>query len=242
MVFQGRQLANFSLLYFATIAAQLGNLAYQAQEKEFSFLSQLVPSVLFLSVLTIPALLVGLLLGPKVGIAAFDNRPSVNRAQFKQAIVFTIVSSILLGSALLVLRWMLLAYLPAEIPEYGFRGFAGGTVVSISAAVGEEVWFRFGLMTLALWAAQKFVNNRSLTIKHVLPIIVGIGVLFGLAHLPQLASFGADTQFAVWATILGNISVSILFGWCFWRYGLVYAILAHFSLDMVLHALPALFI
>ncbi len=43
MVFQGRQLANFSLLYFATIAAQLGNLAYQAQEKEFSFLSQLVP-------------------------------------------------------------------------------------------------------------------------------------------------------------------------------------------------------
>ena len=103
-------------------------------------------------------------------------------------------------------------------------------MVSISAAVGEEVWFRFGLMTLALWAAQKFVNNRSLTIKHVLPIIVGIGVLFGLAHLPQLASFGADTQFAVWATILGNISVSILFGWCFWRYGLVYAILAHFSL------------
>jgi hypothetical protein len=96
-------------------------------------------------------------------------------------------------------------------------------------------------MTLVLWLTKKIFKLSSLTNRHAFIVIVTIGFLFGLAHLPQLASFNADTQFAVWATIFGNVAVSILYGWCFWRFGLVSAIVAHFSVDIVLHALPAFF-
>lgn len=241
MMFQGSTIRHFMVLFVATLTAQLSSLAYKAHVQDFSFSSQLLPSLLFLSALTIPALLIGLLIGPKVGIAPFQNRTPTNFFHIKHAVSFTLIASVLLGLSLLALRWALESYLPAEIKPYGFRGFIGGTMVSISAGIGEEVWFRFGLMTLALWLTMKLGKLNSLTNKQVMFIIVGVGLLFGLAHLPQLASVGADTQFAVWATVLGNVSVSILYGWCFWRYGLLYAILAHISVDMVLHAFPALF-
>jgi hypothetical protein len=146
-----------------------------------------------------------------------------------------------LGLLLLGLREALLSYLPENIPEFGFRGFLGGVLVSIGGAVGEEIWFRFGLMTLMLWLVKKALKLNHLSNKVVLTVILLSGTLFGLAHLPQLASFDSATQFAVWATILGNLLASVLYGWCFWRYGLLYAIVAHFSLDVVLHAIPALF-
>lgn len=240
MMVQGHVIRHFMVLFVATLTAQLSSLAYKAHVQDFSFSSQLLPSLLFLSALTIPALLIGLLIGPKVDIGPFQNRTQTNLFHIKHAVGFTVISSILLGLFLLALRWALESYLPAEIKPYGFRGFIGGTMVSISAGIGEEIWFRFGLMTLALWLTKKLCKLDSLTNKHVLLIIVGVGLLFGLAHLPQLTSVGADTQFAVCATILGNVSVSILFGWCFWRYGLIYAVLAHIGVDMVLHAFPAL--
>jgi membrane protease YdiL (CAAX protease family) len=36
------------------------------------------------------------------------------------------------------------------------------------------------------------------------------------------------------------VSVGVLYGWCYWRRGLLAAMVAHFSADIVLHALPAL--
>jgi len=62
-----------------------------------------------------------------------------------------------------------------------------------------------------------------------------------LAHLPQLASYGAAAPIAVGATIAGNVIVGILYGWCYWRMGLAAAVTAHFAVDVVLHVLTAAF-
>lgn len=132
-------------------------------------------------------------------------------------------------------------YLPAEIPAYGFRGPIGGLLVSIGAGIGEEVWFRFGLMTLLLYVLGKLKGSLSLSDRSVLLVILLDSVLFGLVHIPQLMSYGAGSNFAIWATMLGNIAVSTLYGWCYWRYGLISAIFAHISLDIALHMLPAYF-
>jgi hypothetical protein len=234
-------LNSFLVLYVFTIVAQLANIAYESHINHSDFISQLLPSLTFLTLLTTPALLIGFLLGREIGIGPYVNQQTVGIADVKSGVLFAIVSGILLGSFLLVLRGVLQPYLPDELPQYGFRGVIGGVLVSMGAAIGEEVWFRFGLMTLALWLTKKLFKLNSLSNKHAFIVIAVIGFLFGLAHLPQLASFNADTQFAVWATILGNVAVSILYGWCFWRFGLVSAIVAHFSVDIVLHALPALF-
>ena len=228
-------------LYIVTIASQLANILYQAYVGQSPILPMLLPSIMLLTLLTVPAIIIGFRLGPELGLSIFHSHRSCNDTEKRTALIFTLTSSVLLGILLLVLRWVLLPYLPETIPDYGFRGFIGGTLVSIGAAVGEEVWFRFGLMTVVLWLVKKVFKLDLIPAKLALTVIIIIAFLFGLAHLPQLTSVGADTQFAIWATILGNVAVGSLYGWCFWRYGLLYAIIAHFSLDIVLHALPALF-
>lgn len=227
------------VLYIITLASQLANQFYLAFEKDESFIDILLPSVIFLSVLTLPSLFIGFNLGRKLnlGIINFNNDKGISSSN---GITFSIWWGLLLGVFMLTLRWILEPYLPSEIPEYGFRGPISGFLLSIGAAIGEEVWFRFGLMTLILYGYTKLSKNTNISNTVAIAIILLVSFGFGLAHLPQLLSFGADTSFAIWATILGNVAVGALYGWCFWRYGLLSAIIAHFSLDIVLHVLPGL--
>jgi hypothetical protein len=226
-------------LYVVTLIAQLANQSYLVFDQGESFLDVLLPSIVFLSVLTLPSLYIGFNLGRKLNLGII-NHNSGNYASSSNGISFSIWWGLLLGAFLLALRWVLQPYLPAEIPDYGFRGLIGGFLVSIGAAIGEEVWFRFGMMTLLLYVYTKFSKRPKLSNGAAIIVILLVAFGFGLAHLPQLLSFGAGTSFAVWATILGNVAVGSLYGWCFWRYGLLSAITAHFSLDVVLHVVPAL--
>lgn len=223
-------------LYILTLVAQLANLLYLSSNQGQSFSEILIPSLLFLSLLTLPSLWVGFTLGRKLNLGIINQG-----ARAGEGTLFAIASGLLLGAALLGLRWLLLSYLPSELPEYGFRGPIGGLLVSLGAAVGEEVWFRFGLMTLLLYVCTKLIKKEQLPPKIAVIVILLVAFGFGLAHLPQLLSYDAGSTFAIYATILGNVAVGSLYGWCFWRYGLLSAIAAHFSLDVVLHVLPALF-
>lgn len=118
----------------------------------------------------------------------------------------------------------------------------GGLLVSIGAGIGEEVWFRFGLITLLLAGIKHLFKLQQISNAVAIVAIFLVAIPFGLAHLPQLASYGAASTFAISGTMIGNIVVSTLFGWCYWRYGLISAITAHITVDIVLHMLPALFI
>ena len=71
-------------------------------------------------------------------------------------------------------------------------------------------------------------------------MIVLTSLGFGLAHLPQLVSYGAVAPTAVGATVLGNVVVGLLYGWTYWRMGLAAAITAHFTVDVALHVLTAI--
>lgn len=197
-----------------------------------------LPSLVFLSVLTLPALLLGKVLGKPMGLGLVNARSDDNAPS--TGLYFALLTAIPLGAFLIGLRWMLLPYLPDEIPAYGFRGVTGGLLVSLGAVIGEEIWFRFGLMTVLLWFMSKWVTTPDISDRAALVVILFVAVCFGVAHLPQLASFGAASSFAIWATIGGNVCVATLYGWCYWRYGLLSAILAHFTLDIVLHVLTAL--
>ena len=152
----------------------------------------------------------------------------------------TVVLGFVLGGILLLIRMMSRPYLPPELPEFGYRGVIGGISVSIGAAVAEEVWFRLGLMTILIWSLSWLRGHREVhpLIAWIVIVITSIG--FGMAHLPQLTSYGAGSLVAIIGTIAGNSFVGILYGWCFWRRGLIAAISAHFAVDLVLHVFPAL--
>ena len=243
-IFSPKIIITAAVLFLVTLMAQLANQWYLAAKNHASISEFLLPSLIFLSVLTLPSIWIGVALGSKLGLGIIQNQPPLATHSQDSGIGFSIATGLLLGAFLLILRWILTPYLPAEIPEYGFRGPIGGLLVSLGAAIGEEVWFRFGLMTLLLFITKKLFelkedSSKQLSNKSAMMVILIVAFGFGLAHLPQLNSFGAGTHFAIWATILGNVAVSTLFGWCYWRYGLLASITAHFSVDIVLHVLPA---
>ena len=103
------------------------------------------------------------------------------------------------------------------------------------AAVAEEIWFRFGLMTLLVWLVTKLAGDRGSPSIIAWAAILVTAVGFGLAHLPQLLAYGAGSPFAIGATLVGNTVVATLFGWLYWKRGLAAAIVAHFAVDLVLH-------
>ncbi len=230
----------FVVLLVLTLAAQSCQLLYQYISSQGTVSFNVFATLLFLSGLTIPAILLGLKLGKPLGLGLLNQRAS-DSVQLSDGLKFAILVAVPLALILLGMRWLLTPYLPAELPEYGFRGPLGGLLVSFGAAVGEEVWFRLGLMTLLLYLCSKTVTAVPLSNKVAVSVIVLVAFGFGLAHLPQLNSLGAADSAAIWATIIGNMCVSGLYGWCYWRYGLLSAITAHFTVDIVLHMLPAFF-
>ena len=144
------------------------------------------------------------------------------------------------GGIFVLIRMISEPYLPVELPTFGYRGVMGGLLVSAGAAVGEEVWFRLGLMTILVWFAARLFGHWETRSIVAWPIIILTSIGFGLAHLPQLISHGAGSPFAIGGTIIGNSVVGILYGWCYWRRSLMAAIIAHFAVDIAIHALPAL--
>ena len=112
---------------------------------------------------------------------------------------------------------------------------------ALGAAVAEEVWFRLGLMTILIWLLARWLGHTAVRPALAWSVITLTAFAFGLAHLPQLTAFGAASPAAVVATVAGNCVVGMLYGWCYWRMGLIAAMVAHFSVDVLLHVLPALF-
>lgn len=231
------------VLFVLTITAQLVGLAFGRVHMEQGFASLILPSVLALSVITLPALWIGLALGPSVGLGApLIAGESDIRKRLGRDVLLAGVLGVALGGLLIVIRHLSAPYLPPDTPVYGHRGFVGGLAVSFGAAVAEEVWFRLGLMTLLVWGAARIFSNRSPRPAIVWTVILVCAIAFGMAHLPQLISYGAGSPFAISGTVAGNTAVGILYGWCYWKRSLIAAMVAHFSVDIVIHALPALWL
>ena len=230
------------VLVSVTLATQLAAVAYTAEQ---NFSAVLLPSMTALLIITIPLATLGLWLGRRFNLGAplladlVARQPGAGRHLARDA-VLAIGVGLSVGAFLWILRIVTLPYLPPELPELGHRGAIGGLLVSISAAVGEEVWLRLGVMTIFAWLISRVLGQSKLRPQVAWTAIVLAAVAFGAIHLPQLAGAGAATSIGVTATMLGNTLVGIVCGWLYWQRSLIAAILAHLSIDIVLHVLPAL--
>ena len=235
----------FLAIVIATVFALLAGLYFSTSQAGNSFQSVVFPSVIILSIFTSVTAGLGLYLGPKLGLGA----PRLNSVMqmepgcwgdlfddFKLAFPIGLI----VGFLLVGLRYVLSDYLPSELPEFGFRGFWGGLLISLSAAIGEEVWFRLGLMTVLVWVTSKVFNYEKHEPTIIWSLLILVSFVFGMAHFPQLISHGAAKPFAVFGTLFGNVVVGIIYGWFYWKRGLLAAIIAHFSVDIAIHAIPAL--
>lgn len=187
----------------------------------------------------------GLWLGSRIGlgapllIALLTRNPGALR-QVARVTALAAVVGLFVGLFLWLLRLATVDFLPPELPELGHRGAVGGLLVSISAAIGEEVWIRLGVMTIIAWILFRALGRHDLTPRIAWTAILVSALAFGAIHLPQLAAAGAATLIGIAATMLGNTLVGVVCGWFFWRHGIISAIMAHFAIDVVLHVVPAL--
>lgn len=230
------------VLLSLTLATQLASVAYTSAQ---SFSAVLLPSTVALLVVTTPLAALGLRLGSKIGLgtplltALLSRSPGAGRRLLRNTLrAFGL--GLLVGLFLWMLRTVSVQFLPPELPELGHRGAIGGLLVSISAAVGEEVWLRLGVVTILAWLILRVQGQSELRPRVAWAAIVMAALIFGVIHLPQLAAAGAATPIGIAATMLGNTLVGIVCGWLFWQRGLIAALVAHFSIDLILHVLPAL--
>ena len=65
-------------------------------------------------------------------------------------------------------------------------------------------------------------------------------LLFGALHLPQADLIAGISVPVVAFVLIGNGIAGLAFGWLYWKYGLISAMVAHFSTDIVLHVIAPL--
>ena len=109
----------------------------------------------------------------------------------------------------------------------------------LMGGVAEEVMFRWGVMSVMAWLAISIVGMPARL--GMWTAIVAAGVLFGLGHLPGAMAVGVKiTMLIIVTAIVLNTLVALAFGWLFWQYGLLAAIVAHALLHAVWHPLERL--
>lgn len=245
----------FGVLVVAALVGSATLVPYQLAFAGLEFadvpLAALVVSILLNGLIVSIAALVGLYLGDSVGLGApiienwiSGNRPS-HRPLGRAALwgvgtgVLIVVLSIAVFNPLIVED----VIDPTTFPEISP---ALGALASVGAGITEEMLFRLGLVTLLVWlgfrlGARTDDDERPATWL-VWGAIVVVSLAFGAAHLPATSEIFRLTPAVIARAFVLNGVGGVVFGWLYWRRGLLAAMIAHFSTDIVLHALvPVLF-
>ena len=211
-----------------------------------------VPFWLLLVVGTIQNLLLfavvtglGLWLGGKVGLGApvlrgwLAGNPEAH-SWFRALLPLAISTGVAAGAVILLLEGLVFIPLLPEILRITHQPPPWqGLLAAFYGGINEELFSRLGIMTLLVWAGAKLIRRKRPGPGVVWVANVLAALLFGAGHLPTLAALAPLTTIVVVRTLLLNGIAGVVFGWLYWRHGLLAAMVAHFSADIVLHVVTA---
>lgn len=242
----------FGLGMFGTLAVI--PYAFSLNRDKMSQVKQPLPVLALVSFLQ-TALLMALAIG--VGLLAAGavdlGAPYIQAALAGEAVLNSILALLplavgvgVLSGALIVLldRYVFGPHMPealraADVKTSAWKRF----LASFYGGLGEEILMRLFLVTGFAWILGRFWQNGS-----GLPAngaywaaITLAAVLFGLGHLPTTKAITPLTPLIIVRAVLLNGIAGIAFGWLYWQYGLVAAMIAHFCADIVLHLISPMF-
>jgi membrane protease YdiL (CAAX protease family) len=111
-----------------------------------------------------------------------------------------------------------------------------GLLASFYGAINEEVFVRLFLLSLYVWILQSMLPKCKR--DHIIwSGILFTSLIFGIGHLPALHKLVGFSVEGVTRVIMLNGIAGIIFGYLYWRYGLISSMLAHFIADLILHVL-----
>jgi Type II CAAX prenyl endopeptidase Rce1-like len=207
----------------------------------------LIASVAQTGVLVAGAAALGLWLGPRVGLGApllvnwLSGEPAA-APRLRAMVVPSALAGIVTGAAVLLLDVFVFApRLPSEVGAGGAQTTTPtwwyGLLASLYGGLDEEILLRLGLMTLLVWLGARLTGApRPPGAVYWTSNVLG-AILFGLGHLPATAALVPVTPLVVARALALNGIAGIVFGWLYWRQGLLAAIVAHFAADLILHVI-----
>ena len=241
-------------LFFASVLGSLlvvpYSMALLRQTKGLALAEGGLPMVMAVSVifevgLSAISLILGLRLGPRAGLGTpllvgVESVPP-DRSRTRRAIVLSVILGIMSAAAIIASAEGLHAFMPS--PDEGFKSPAplASFLGSIGAGIREEMWLRFGLMTLATWFGAKLWGQNPARPPVIWLANIFAGFIFGAIHLPQAQGIIGLTVPLVAFVLLGNGLTGIVFGWLYWRKGLIAAMISHAFADIVLKVVYPLF-
>jgi hypothetical protein len=187
------------------------------------------------SVMSVGLILLGLALGESIGLAwpplVGWEEGSEGARRRRAALGQAVGLGVLLGVLLLGISGLMRGTMPGELkhPEWW-----KGLLAAVGAGIREEVWLRLGLLTFFAWIGTRLTGRKAVTPGVFWTANVLAALLFGAMHLPQAAQRLGLTGPIVAFVLLGNGVPGLVFGWLYWRKGLLAAMASHFALDVVL--------
>ena len=192
------------------------------------------------------SVLLGLVLGAAIGFRVYAPAviPGATFAsKYGKAIVVG------LGFGVVVILADVLVFAPlvrdavlggAVLPAQPSRGEAAwlGLLASLYGGVTEELFLRFGLMSALAWVGWRLAGRPAELPQWVAwGAILVAALLFAVGHLGATAAVFELTPAVLVRMIVLNGLGGVAFGWLYWRYDLVSAMVAHFAGDVVIHVL-----
>lgn len=115
-------------------------------------------------------------------------------------------------------------------------------IASVYGGIDEEILVRLCLLSLFALGLRRLAGSSTVPVSNGVFWAANLiaALLFGLGHLPATAALVPLTPLIVIRALVLNGGCGIVFGMMYRRYGLEWAMLAHFSCDIVVHLLTAL--
>ncbi|WP_162416787.1 CPBP family intramembrane glutamic endopeptidase [Cyclobacterium roseum] len=188
------------------------------------------------TIILIVAVLVGTLLYQKVNLSVpiIEKFLDIKQdsIQLREILLFGISGGILTGIILSLLGLFRLIS-PSE-----FDLLSGQLQLTLPArflygGITEEIFMRFGLMTLLVWLGAKLSKGIKSQI-YWMGIIIS-SLIFAIGHFPVVfQTVGNPSIIMITYVLLGNTIGGLVFGWLYWKKGLESAFLAHIFAHVVM--------
>lgn len=207
-----------------------------------------LPLVILLSiiqsfVLIAILLFVGLKLSKKLGLKIPILESYITKQKIDINVKATIKISILLGcltGVTIILLDFLFIKLGVNVMGQTSIPIWQGFLASFYGGISEEIIMRLFFMTFILWLISKLIKVKTEIVKNDLLVwsaIIVASILFGIGHLPVTAVLTTISPLVILRALLLNGVGGIIFGWLYWKKGLEFAMIAHFSADIMLHVI-----
>jgi hypothetical protein len=205
----------------------------------------LAVSVLQNAILIAIAAFVGLWAADHTGLGA----PVIVSALSGEAVLVEIARYLPLALLLSVVTWVIILalerfvfapHVPQVLRQTDVKIQLWKRVLaSFYGGLTEEILMRLFLMNLLAWLLSLLWSTPAGTpaVGAIWTANVLAALLFGLGHMPATAALTKLTPWVAARGVVLNGVAGIVFGYLFWQYGLLAAMIAHFTMDILLHVI-----